>query len=303
MGGCNFANILIMNVPKSHRRIFHAFLIKKNFQIRLNYTIWNPVSTLWSRRILSQLWTLSFKKGTITTKTASQLKCFEERKRLNFTWPMKELVWHSVVWTLDTISVAILEINLAWCWEELDLTNQNLLMTLSACTLLRYKRTWLSAILLGTWRPRCGVALHSFQNSKLEALQLLDSTWTIRHLANCNSDHCSKNFFIVFTFSWETREVTKYPLYLSVSFVLFWCLEKPPTFISNLKDVTRWLFQVKWRCHPIVALVDIVGAVSVHLLKLMGELPMQSFVKMSPSWKMIGLWFVAICSARNCGFC
>ena len=37
----------------------------------------------------------------------------------------------------------------------------------------------------------------------------------------------------------------KYPLYLSISLVLFWCSEKPPTFISNQKDVTRWLLQDK----------------------------------------------------------
>ena len=37
----------------------------------------------------------------------------------------------------------------------------------------------------------------------------------------------------------------KNPLYLSVSLVLFCCLEKPPTFISNMKDVTRWLLQDK----------------------------------------------------------
>ena len=32
-------------------------------------------------------------------------------------------------------------------------------------------------------------------------------------------------------------------LYLSVSLVLFWCSEKPPAFISNLKDTTRWLLK------------------------------------------------------------
>ena len=37
----------------------------------------------------------------------------------------------------------------------------------------------------------------------------------------------------------------KIPFCLSVSFVLFWCLDKPPTFISKLKDVTSWLLQDK----------------------------------------------------------
>ena len=41
------------------------------------------------------------------------------------------------------------------------------------------------------------------------------------------------------------RSGEKYLLYLSVSLVLFWCSEKLPTFISNLKAVTRWLLQEK----------------------------------------------------------
>ena len=52
-----------------------------------------------------------------------------------------------------------------------------------------------------------------------------------------------KFFFIVFTLTWETRK--KNLLYLSVSLVLFCCSEKLPTFISNLKDVTRWLLEDK----------------------------------------------------------
>ena len=36
-----------------------------------------------------------------------------------------------------------------------------------------------------------------------------------------------------------------YPLSLLVSFVLFRCSEMPPTFISDLNDVTRWLLQDK----------------------------------------------------------
>ena len=53
----------------------------------------------------------------------------------------------------------------------------------------------------------------------------------------------------MFTLTWETRVVRKYPLHLSVSLVLFWCSEKPPTFNSNLRDVKRWLLQDKWKFH------------------------------------------------------
>ena len=56
-----------------------------------------------------------------------------------------------------------------------------------------------------------------------------------------NSDLCSKVLLIIFTLTWETRAVRKYVLYPSISLVFFWCLKTPPTFISNIKDVTRWL--------------------------------------------------------------
>ena len=54
-----------------------------------------------------------------------------------------------------------------------------------------------------------------------------------------------KKSFTVFTLTWETRAMKKYALYLLASLVLLWCSEKPPTFNSNLKDVTRWLLQEK----------------------------------------------------------
>ena len=54
-----------------------------------------------------------------------------------------------------------------------------------------------------------------------------------------------KSSFIIFTMTWEIRAKKKYFLYLSVPLVLFWCSEKPPKFISNLQDVTRWLLQDK----------------------------------------------------------
>ena len=90
-----------------------------------------------------------------------------------------------------------------------------------------------------------------------------------------------KILFIVFILTWETRAVTKYPLYLSVSLVLVSCLEKPPTFFSDLKDVTRRFVQDKQRFHSIEVLVDSVGEDSVHLHKLLGELQFHFCVNIS----------------------
>ena len=88
-----------------------------------------------------------------------------------------------------------------------DLTNQNLLTTLSAYTLSWDTPTWLSTISLATQKFHCCVDFLLIRSSSLETLQLRDSTWTIRHLATCNSDRSSKIFFIVFTLTWDTRLV------------------------------------------------------------------------------------------------
>ena len=83
--------------------------------------------------------------------------------------------------------------------------------------------------------------------SKLKSGDII-TTWQYMNyqtFSNLHFDHCSKILFILFTLTWKTREVKKYLLYLSVSLILFWCSKKPPTFIFNLKDVTRWLLQDK----------------------------------------------------------
>ena len=139
---------------------------------------------------------------------------------------MKDMVLLSLVRTWDTLSVGMLAMHLVSCWDEKNLANQNLLTTLSAYTPSFYTRTYLSTISLMTRQPHWCVVCFLSQNLTLETVQLLDNTWTIRHLATCNSNQCSKNFFIVFALTWETRALQKHRLYLSVSLVLFWCLEK-----------------------------------------------------------------------------
>ena len=48
-----------------------------------------------------------------------------------------------------------------------------------------------------------------------------------------------KNYFPSTHIDLKDTSAEKKHLYQSVSIVLFWCSEKPPTFSSNLKDVTR----------------------------------------------------------------
>ena len=59
---------------------------------------------------------------------------------------------------------SIKAMNMEWCWEEEDLTNENLLSTLSAYTLSWYTRTWLNTKSLVTRKPQnCVVFLLFFK--------------------------------------------------------------------------------------------------------------------------------------------
>ena len=155
LGGCNFAIILPINVPKCHGGNGYVFW-QKTFKV--------------VKILLSGTWSLPFHYGycwnhehSLSRKTQSQR-----------TW--------------DMFSVEMLAMNLEWCREEKNLTNQNLRTTSSANTLSWYTRTWFTTISMVTQKPIWCVAFFSLQSSKLEKLHLLDSTRTIRQLATCNSD-------------------------------------------------------------------------------------------------------------------
>ena len=116
MGCCSFGKFLPINASMYQNVTVEKFLFfwwKKNIQSRprLNSTIWKPVSTL-PIRILLKLWTLSFKKDTITAKTVSQLKCLEERKNLRFTLQLKDLILHSLIQIWATFSEVMFLLNL-----------------------------------------------------------------------------------------------------------------------------------------------------------------------------------------------
>ena len=155
MGGCNFGNILPIKIPKCHWGKV-CFLIEKIFK-----AVWILQSGIWSLPLqYGYCWSHehSHSRKTITAKAVSQLKSLQGRKKLRFALQIKDLALHSLVRTWDIFSVAMLAMKLGWCWEEKDLTNQNLLTTLSAYTLPWYTRTWLITTSLATQRPHCCVA-------------------------------------------------------------------------------------------------------------------------------------------------
>ena len=146
------------------------------------------------------------------------------RQRKRFTLQMKDLVFHSLLRMWDTFSALMLAKEWEYCWGGKDLSNHNYLTTFSTYTLSWYTKTWLGTISLATRRIHFCFAYLLFQSSRLETIQPLDSTYTIRHSATCNSNRCSKTLVIVFKLDWETRAAKRYSLLLLLSLVLFWCL-------------------------------------------------------------------------------
>ena len=79
----------------------------------------------------------------------NSLKYLAERKKLRYTLQMKDLIFFSLVRTWDTFSEVMLAMNLDWCSNEKELTNQNMLPALSAYT-PSYYTDLMSTILLAT---------------------------------------------------------------------------------------------------------------------------------------------------------
>ena len=78
------------------------------------------------------------------------------------------------------------------------------------------------------WRHKNPIAALLFIHFKVQICRYYDY-WTVkktlRHLATCNSDHCSKIFVIVISLTWEIRAVKK-SLCGCRNHSFFWFLEK-----------------------------------------------------------------------------
>ena len=107
-----------------------------NIQRRQNFTIWNPgwpieYGSCWSYQH-------AHSRATITKKAASRLSKVSRRpQKIEIYLGIEESGPGFSSTDLGHIFQVILEMNLEWCWEELDLTNQKLQMTLFANT-----RSW-----------------------------------------------------------------------------------------------------------------------------------------------------------------
>ena len=78
------------------------------------------------------------------------------------------------------VVLVMLVMNLLWCWDEKNLTNQSLLMISSTSTLSGYTRTWLSSMSLAIRRLNCCVTFLSFQSSNWRQYNY----WTLREMSD-----------------------------------------------------------------------------------------------------------------------
>ena len=100
----------------------------------------------------------------------------------------------------------------------------------------------------------------------------------------------------------DTR-VKKNNLYLSVSVVLFWCSEKPPTFISNLKKLQDDCCKtsrdsILWRCWP-TTWMGIMCTCTGYWENCNSIFAW----RYRPCCKLRMGWLAGICCARNCRGC
>ena len=243
------------------------------FKCCQNSTFWKLIFTLPSWTLL-KLWVLSVQKNTITAKAVSQLRVPKELKVENYLANEK-----SGLAIFSTDQRHIFGSNVGSGFEVIlrgkgppkpgfayDIVRMHALMIYT--DLIEY-------IIIGdmkTLQPRCFLSRSQLKDG--------DNITTVEYMnyqtfSSRNSDHRSRIFFSIHI---DLRDrAKKYPLHLSVSFVLFWCLQKSPTFISNVKDLTKWLLQDKWRFHSIEVLVDNLGGDLVHLHKLQMSLVVENF--------------------------
>ena len=147
MEGCNFRNILPINVPKYYGGRSYVFW-QETFKV---IRILLPGS--WFYPSITDI--VETMKNIIQGRQNHCDNCIKvkvsRRTQKNEIYVSNEgsgLAFFST--DPGTFSEVMFVMKLEQCWEEKDLTNQNLLTTLSAYTLSWYTPTWLSTISLAT---------------------------------------------------------------------------------------------------------------------------------------------------------
>ena len=217
--GCNFGNILPVNVAKCHRRKIYVFWQKALKLVGIVLSGTRSFFPLW---ILLKPWTLSFNKGKITTKAGVTVKTSHRTQTIDnylahersgpafFSADERHLFGSN-----DGNEFGVMLRKKGPHKPKLAYDLARIYSLMMYKDLIEYK------IIGDTKSPllRCFPFI-----SKLQAgdNKITGRIWTIRHFVSYNLDCCSKSLFIFITLTWETRAVKKNLLYLSLSLLLFW---------------------------------------------------------------------------------
>ena len=173
--------------------------------------------------------TRCFKKKTVTTKVVSWSKCLVERKKLRFLSQTKGLVLLFLKRIWYNFLPVLLAVHLECWWKEKDRKHQKMFSCFRRCP-----QTFSHGLhrLDGVqfyWRQK--FSLLCCFSSKLNYGNIIATSQCLIHQSHSNLNFWPplKFFFGAFILTREARAVGIYPLHLSVSFDLFWCLEGPRT--------------------------------------------------------------------------
>ena len=202
IGSCDFGNIVPVNVPKCQSGKIHVSW-RKMLRSCMNFTIWNPVFTL----LFRMLHTLIQERHN---HNESCVKVFRITQKVRiylanegsgigfFSTDLGHILWNNV----DNEFGVMLRGKGPY---KPDMANDivRIHSVMIYTDLIEYDFVGNAKFPL----------LHCFFSNSApksdDIITPLDKTWTIRYLATCNLDHCSKLLFIIFTKTWETRALDK----------------------------------------------------------------------------------------------
>ena len=185
-------------------------LLTQSIQFGRNFLIWNPVSSSLLRRLWKP-WTRSFKRDTITGKLLLQAKCPEERKKLRFTWQIKDRVLKLPVRFWVTFFGSKVGDDFGVFSGRKGLHKP----------VFAYDMFRIHSFMLYTDLAEYDVV----EDTKSPLLRGFSCVSKPKHCGNITSPHYMnyqtfknpqfrplfKNFFIVFTYTWEKQVVKSYP--------------------------------------------------------------------------------------------
>ena len=280
MEGCNFRNILLINVPNCYRGKFHIFWLKAftlvrifQFRTRSYHSITDIV----------EIMNTFIQEKTITQKFVWQTKCLEECKKVRLASQRKgrlEFFSTDLGFVFKSIVVNEFEVLLR---REGPHTPVFLFYIVRIHFLMIYTNMNKYNIVGDT-----NVSLFrcSFSISKLKSVDIIRTGQYMNYqtFSDLRFRQLLKYSFHSFHMDLRVTSGEKTFLFLWVILDLFWCSEKFPLFIFiEKKNITIWLLQNMWRLHTFEVPVNSVEEISA-LAQVIGRTAIPFCVYIQNVW-------------------